>query len=101
MLLGMEAAQIHQLTACRAHEKALRGGFRVCRANLHVRQRPFRMDNGRRVLLEVWRAGAPFLAGTVDSGRICSQTRVHLYPDLQAILRLQAVVLRLGGLSAH
>jgi hypothetical protein len=60
------------------------------------------MDDGWSLLSEMRLAGASFLAGTMDSIRIRAQTRVHVYPHLQANLCLQAVGIRVSvGLSAH
>jgi len=63
--------------------------------------RQIRVDNGRSFLPQVWVAGASVLSRTLDPTRIRAQASVHVHPNLQAILRLQTLGLRVNGLSAH
>ncbi len=96
LLPGVEAAPIPELAVHRPHEATVQRRFRVCGAHLPLWKRPFRLDNGRRVLPEVRRPGTAVLAGTMGPGRIGCETGLHLHPDLQAITRIQTVALRLN-----
>ena len=62
---------------------------------MRLRERSFRLDHGRCVLLEMWAPGTTFLVRALGTCRICSKACLHMHSDLQAILSLQDVALRL------
>jgi hypothetical protein len=87
----MEEAQVYKPPANCSNKKAFGSGLRVCGANLPLRERPVRMDVGWGLLLEMRASGASLLPRTMGSSRVCTETRLYVYSNLQAVTCLQAL----------
>lgn len=95
LLPGVETQAILQPPTNRTQPTPLKRRLRIRRAYVHMRQRPLRVDHGRRLLPEMRSPGTTILARAMGTSRVRSETALHVQPDLQAILCLQALGARL------
>jgi hypothetical protein len=101
LLPGVEEETVLQSPTNRTQPPTFSRRLRVRRAHLHLRKRPFRVDHGRSLLPKVRPSGTALLSRTLGARRVRAQATMHVLPDLQTILRLQALGQRLGRLFAH